>query len=78
LLRQQTDQQIVELQLKLATQKQLIANAAAYVDQQVPGTGLPAFAYTYSIMRGSQQVSATPSSPVEPGDVVIVRIKIAD
>jgi hypothetical protein len=29
-------------------------------------------------MRGSQQVSAEPSSPVEPGDVVIVRIKIAD
>jgi exopolysaccharide production protein ExoF len=78
LLRQQTDQQIVELQLKLATQKQLIANAAAYVDQQVPGTGLPAFTYTYSIMRGSQQVSAEPSSSVEPGDVVIVRITIAD
>jgi len=77
-LRQQTDQQIVELQLKMATQKQLIANAAAYVDQQVPGSDIPAFTYTYSIMRGAQQVPATPSSPIEPGDVVMVKVKIAD
>src|SRR5690348_16623151 len=35
-LRQQTDQQMVELQLKLATQKQLIANALTYVDQNGP------------------------------------------
>jgi exopolysaccharide production protein ExoF len=78
LLRQQTDQQIVELQLKLATQKQLIANAAAYVDQQVPGSDIPAFTYTYSIMRGAGQASATPASAVEPGDVVIVKVKLAD
>jgi exopolysaccharide production protein ExoF len=77
-LRQQTDQQIVELQLKLATQKQLIANAAAYIDQQVPGSDIPAFTYTYSIMRGAEQVSATPASVVEPGDVVIVKVKLAD
>lgn len=77
-LRQQTDQQIVELQLKLATQKQLIANAAAYVAQQLPGGDIPAFTYTYSIMRGAQQVSATPSSTVEPGDVVMVKVKLAD
>lgn len=76
-LRQQTDQQIVELQLKLATQKQLIANAIAYVDQNGPVGGTPTFTYTYSIMRGSKPAPVTPSSAVQPGDVVIVKVELA-
>lgn len=77
-LRQQTDQQMVELQLKLATQKQLIANALTYVDQNGPVGGTPAFTYSYSIMRGSKQVPATTSSSVQPGDVVMVKVEIGN
>jgi exopolysaccharide production protein ExoF len=77
LLRQQTDQQIVEFQLKLATQKQLIANAAAYVSQNGAVNGTPIFSFSYSILRGTQQLPATSSTPVEPGDVVMVKVEIA-
>lgn len=77
LLRQQTDAQIAELNLKLATQKQLIANAATYVEQG--GTSeLPVFNYTYAILRGAQQMSATQASAVEPGDVVMVTMQLGD
>jgi exopolysaccharide production protein ExoF len=73
--RQQVDQQIAELELKIATQKQLITEAIAYGGDPRAQEGLDA-AYSYTIIRGRQQVPATTTSEVQPGDVIVAKVQL--
>lgn len=73
--RQTVDGQIAALQLKIATQRGLVQEAALYTGVEVPGTPAPQFSYV--IMRDGEQVDADLSTQLQAGDVVVARLELA-
>jgi exopolysaccharide production protein ExoF len=74
--RQTVDGEIGALQLKIATQKGLVQEAA----MQTGAAALPADAaptYTYAIIRNGKEIAADLNTPVMPGDVVVARLDLA-
>ncbi|MHA6692684.1 polysaccharide biosynthesis/export family protein [Devosia sp. A449] len=73
--RQTVDGQIAALQLKIATQRGLVQEAALYTGVAVPGDSAPTFSYV--IVRDGDEVAADLATPLEAGDVVVARLEFA-
>ena len=73
--RQTVGGQIAALQLKIATQRGLVQEAALYTGVAVPGDR--AAQYTYFILRDSEEIPAELTTPLEAGDVVVARLEIS-
>lgn len=71
--RQDVDSQIAQVELKMATQEKLIADAIALgatpTDQTV--------SFSYTILRGGSQMPATDTDALRPGDVVMVKMNVS-
>jgi exopolysaccharide production protein ExoF len=70
--RQTVDGEISALALKIATQRGLVQEAALYTGAAMPGDVVPT--YSYTILRGSEQIAAQPTTPLLAGDVVTARL----
>ena len=75
--RQEVEAQLAEVNLKLATQQGLVREAVAY-SGIAPGTAGSLASYTYSIVRDGEEIPAEMSTPVLSGDVVQVRLIVAE
>jgi exopolysaccharide production protein ExoF len=75
--RQEVEAQLAEINLKLATQQGLLREAVAY-SGIAPGTASSVASYTYSIVRNGEEIAADMSTPVLSGDVVQVRLVVAE
>lgn len=73
--RQTVDGQIAALQLKIATQRGLVQEAALYTGVAVPGDSAPVF--TYVILRNGEELPADLTTSLEAGDVVMARLELA-
>ena len=73
--RQTVGGQIAALQLKIATQRGLVQEAALYTGVAVPGDR--AAQYSYFILRDSEEIPAELTTPLEAGDVVVARLEIS-
>lgn len=73
--RQTVDGQISASQLKIATQKGLVQEAALHTGAELPGETVAT--YHYSITRGGEEIPAEPNTPVVAGDVVVARLVLA-
>jgi exopolysaccharide production protein ExoF len=71
---QQVEREIAELTLRIETQRALVREALA-LGAPSP-TALAEPSYSYGIVRGDQELPATLSTPVRPGDVVVVRMEL--
>ncbi|GLQ58087.1 polysaccharide biosynthesis/export family protein [Devosia nitrariae] len=74
--RQEVDGQIVELAMKLATQEGLIREAVAYSGIATAEEDAVA-SYTYTIVRGGEEIEADTTTEVSAGDVIIARLEVA-
>jgi exopolysaccharide production protein ExoF len=71
--RQDIDAQIAETELKMATQQNLIADAAANGALPLdPGVAT----YSYSVLRDGAEFTATKTDALRPGDVVTVTLTL--
>jgi exopolysaccharide production protein ExoF len=68
------DGEISALALKIATQRGLVQEAALYSGAAMPGDVAPTYAYT--ILRGSEEIAAEPTTPLQAGDVVTARLHL--
>lgn len=75
--RQEVEARLAEVNLKLATQQGLVREAVAY-SGIAPGTASSVASYTYSIVRDGEEIPAEMSTPVLSGDVVQVRLVVAE
>jgi len=73
--RQTVDGQIGALALKIATQQGLVQEAALYTGVAVAGDSAPT--YTYTIIRGGEEIAAESATPLIAGDVVMARLQLA-
>lgn len=73
--RQTVGGQIAALQLKIATQRGLVQEAALYTGVAVPGDR--AAEYTYLILRDGEEIAAELTTLLEAGDVVVARLEIS-
>ena len=71
--RQDADGQIAEVELKMATQEQLIQDAIA---TGATPTADQTVSTTYTILRDGKQTPATDTDGLRPGDVVMVTMKV--
>lgn len=74
--RQEVDGQIAELAVKLATQEGLIREAVAY-SGVVASDEEAVASYTYTIVRGGEEIPADVTTEVKAGDVIIARLELA-
>jgi len=74
--RQEVDGQIAELALKLATQEGLVREAVTY-SGIAASEGQAVATYTYTIVRGGEEIPADTTSEVKAGDVVIARLQVS-
>ncbi|MBD8065209.1 polysaccharide biosynthesis/export family protein [Devosia sp. PTR5] len=74
--RQTVDGQIGALELKIDTQRGLVQEAALYTGAAVPGDSAPT--YSYTIIRGEDEVAADLSTAVQAGDVVVAHLQLAN
>lgn len=72
--RQTVDGQIGANQLKIATQKGLVQEAALHTGAEVPGE--TAATYRYAIIRNGEEIPADLNTQVAAGDVVVARLML--
>ena len=72
--RQTVDGQIAALQLKIATQRGLVQEAALYTGVAVPGNSAPTFRYV--IVRDGEDIAADLTTSLEAGDVVVAKLEL--
>ncbi len=75
--RQEVDGQIAELNLKLSTQEGLVREAVTYSGIAAASGGQAVATYTYTIVRGGEEIPADTTSEVKAGDVVIARLQVS-
>jgi len=74
--RQTVDGEISALALKIATQRGLVQEAALHTGAAMPGDTSPT--YSYTILRGAEQIAAEPTTALEAGDVVTARLHLTN
>lgn len=73
--RQTVDGQIAALQLKIATQKGLVQEAAVHTGVSLPSDN--GSSYRYAIIRDGKEIEADLNTAVAAGDVVVARLELA-
>jgi len=74
--RQSVDGQIAALALKISSQQALLQESALY-SGMTPATGGTQPTYSYSIVRGSEEIAADSNTTVQAGDVIVARLTLS-